>query len=307
MSTKITMVNSMERKVRRSLLDHSFKFITVTIITIFAFTCVYPFWYILIYSLSDPAAVVQGLGFLPKGFTLENYRMIFSLNQIWNAVFISALRAVFGTAITLFFSSMYAYVLSKSIRGHKVIYRMLIITMYVNGGLIPFILVMRMYGLYNNFWVYILPSAVSAYYVILIKTYMEQLPSSLEDSALIDGANYFIIFYRVILPLSVPVLAAVCVFSAVGQWNAWSDNLYLVKNSKLGTLQLLLLNLLQQADALAKIYQTEHNIDLVKNLHITPMTLRMAMTVVSIVPIFVAYPFLQKYFVKGILMGAIKG
>jgi len=138
-------------------------------------------------------------------------------------------------------------------------------------------------------------------------TYIEQIPSSIEESAFIDGANFFQIFIFIIIPLCIPVLAAVGVFSAVGQWNAWTDNLYLVRNPKLQTLQLILLDILKQSEAISRALMREQNYEMIKKVTISPMSIRMSITVLTIVPIMMVYPFLQRYFIKGIMLGAVKG
>jgi putative aldouronate transport system permease protein len=288
--------------------DQLFHLTAMLVFTIFAFLCIYPFWYVLIYSMSDPKLVGKGLSLLPVGFTLQNYQVVFGFSTIYSAFLVSTLRAVIGTLVTLFFSSMFAYVLTKNeLRGRKFIYRMMVVTMYIGAGLIPWYLTMRFYGLKDNFLLYILPSAVAPYYVILIKTYIEQIPSSIEESAVIDGANYFQIFTHMIIPLSTPVLAAVGVFSAVGQWNSWTDNFYLVRNPNLQTLQLVLLDILKQSESIARALQREHNYQMVKNVTVSPMAIRMTITIVTIIPILLVYPFLQKFFIKGIMLGAVKG
>jgi len=289
--------------------EKAFLFISGAILVIFSICCLYPFWYVVIYSFSSADRVREGLSFWPKGFTLENYRMIFELKQIYQAIIVSGLRAIIGTIVTLFCTSMLAYIASKSqFKARKFVFRMMVFTMYVSGGLIPYILTMRAYHLDNTFLLYILPGAFGAYNAILIKTYIEQLPPGLEESAMLDGANYFQIFIRIVMPLCTPVLAAVAVFTAVGQWNSWTDNFYLVREPDLQCLQLILMNYLKQSEAVVKALQQGFSYEEVKNMiQVSPMTIRMSVTVVSVVPIFCVYPFMQKYFVKGLLLGAIKG
>jgi len=285
---------------------YTFQVISMLFFLLFAFVCVYPFWYVLIYSLSDPMRSATGLTWLPRGLTLRHFEIVFNMPGIFNAFLISSLRALVGTVITLFFSSMFAYVLSKpSMPGRLIIYRVMVISMYISVGLIPWYLTMRLYGLQNNFLLYVLPGAITAYYVILIKTFIEGLPEALDEAALIDGANHFQIFTLIILPVSKPVLAAVAVFSAVGQWNSWTDNFFLVNKSNLQTLQYMLYLLLRQTEAIAAAVRSR-NITAAQNAVITPMAIRMTATVVTIIPIIMVYPFLQKYFVKGILLGAVK-
>lgn len=293
---------------RTRLADVLFKIIAGGFLILFAFLCVYPFWYVLIYSVSDPSRVGEGLYFLPKGFTWQYYKMVLSMEKIYKAVVVSAARTVLGTLFMLCGSSMFAYVLTKDqLKGHKLMYRMMTLTMYVGGGLVPWILIMTTYGLNNSFWLYVVPGIIAPYNIILIKTYMESLPPALEESALIDGANYFTILIRIVIPLSVPVLAAVTVFTAVGQWNSWTDNMYMVRDQNLQTLQYVLLKMLKESDALMKAFTQDQNYELLKNYAPSPMSMRMAITVVSVLPIFLVYPFVQRFFVKGIMIGAVKG
>ncbi len=288
--------------------DWLFPLIFGLLLSAFALMCVYPFWYVFIFSLSDSKQAASGLGLLPKGFTLQHYSVVFSFKTIYGAFMISASRAIIGTLVTLFFSSMFAYVLTKGqLKGRKLMYRIMIVSMYISAGLIPWYIVMRFYGLKDNYLLYILPAAVAPYFVILIKTYIEQFPPSLEESAFIDGANSLQIFISLILPLSIPVLAAVGVFSAVSQWNSWTDNFYLVRNPRLQTLQLLLLDILNQSEAISRAMQREQNFDMLKKISITPMAIRMTITMVTIIPILLVYPFMQRYFIKGIMLGAVKG
>lgn len=175
--------------------------------------------------------------------------------------------------------------------------------MYLNAGLIPWFLTMRMYHLNNNFLVYILPGAVSAFYVILIKTYIEQLPQALEESAKLDGAGYITIIMKIIFPLSMPIVATILVFASVGQWNSWFDNYILVQNKGLKTLQLVLYEYLQQANAISS---DSHTLSLRAKV-VSPKSVKMTITMLVTLPILIVYPFMQRYFLKGIMMGAVKG
>jgi len=295
------------------LSDLLFQAVVIIIFTLFVLLCIYPFYYILVYSLSNPQNVGRaGLLLLPINFTLENYKQIFSLSGFSSAFIVSVLRVVTGTAITILFSSMLAYTLTKEILpGRRVFYRISVISMYLSAGLIPWYIVMIKIGMQNNPLLYILPSAVSVYLLILIKTYMEQLPVSLEESAVLDGAGYITCYFRIILPLCKPILAAVAVFSAVNQWNSWTDNFFLVDAKNLQTLQLTLLNFLNQADALARQMATSGgnagSLAGIGYIKLSPMSIRMTMTMVVAVPIILVYPFMQRYFIKGILLGSVKG
>ncbi|GHU73744.1 hypothetical protein AGMMS49992_13360 [Clostridia bacterium] len=176
--------------------------------------------------------------------------------------------------------------------------------MYINAGLIPYFIIMKSYALNNSYLLYIVPSAISAFYVILIKTYIESLPSALEEAAFIDGASYFKIYMRVIMPVCIPVLASIAVFSAVNQWNAWQDNFYLVRNRQLKTLQLLLLEYLQSMDS---TIISDINTASQRANRTSSLSLKTCISVITMLPIMIVYPFLQRFFIKGILIGSVKG
>lgn len=280
-----------------------------TLLLLLGFVCLYPFYYLIIYSLSTPSEAAKGLvTVLPRAVTLENYRQVMLIPEVPRSFLVSVARSVVGASITLLCCAFFAYLVSKpEMYLRKLIYRFLIITMYVGGGLIPTYLVYREYGLRNNFLVYLLPSAISAYNVVLIKTYMESLPASLEESALLDGAGILTCWLRIILPLSMPILMAVGIFALVGQWNAWFDaHIYMTRRPDLHPLQYILYKYLNQAQALADRLQSNvgQEVDIMA---LTPESVRMTVTVVAVIPIMLVYPFLQKYFVKGIMMGAVKG
>lgn len=288
--------------------DILFQAIVVLIFTIFVVMCIYPFYYIFIYSLSDPREVVKSdIFFLPAGFTLSNYTQILKLPGIFSAFAVSTCRVVIGTIITVFVNAMLAYALTKNqLPGKKILYRIAVVSMYINAGLIPWYVVMVKLGLKNNPLLYVLPYAVVAFYLILVKTYIEQLPSALEESAFIDGAGFFTIFIKIVMPLCKPILAAVAVFSAVNQWNMWYDNLFLVNAKNLQTLQLTLLNYLKEAEAIAQRAMAGNSLQGVQN-YLSPLSIKMTLTMVVAIPIILVYPIMQKYFVKGIMIGAVKG
>ena len=295
------------RKRASAASEYGFSIVNDFILILFTLICLYPFYYIFIYSISDPIQAQGGLTLLPKGFSLFTYIQIFKLNGMLNATVISVMRTVIGTILTVFCCSLFAYLMTnEKFPGRKFFYRFLIITMYFNAGLIPWYLVMKFLHLNNNFLLYILPSSVVAFYVILAKTYIEQLPRSLEDSAKIDGARCFTIYSKIIFPICVPIIATIAVFAAVGQWNTWFDNFFLVSDKRLNVLQLMLYNYLSTASSIAQASAMDINRgSFVKRL--TPESVRMTITMAVTLPIIFAYPFMQKYFIKGIMLGAIKG
>lgn len=272
--------------------------------------CVYPFYYVLIYSISDPGEASRGVTFLPEGFSLINYKTIFELNDIGNAFFVSVARTVLGTILTVLCSTFFAYLMTnRYIWGKKIIYRFVIFTMYVNAGIIPWYLLMSMLHLQNSFLLYIIPTAISAYYIILIKTYLESLPEALIEAAEVEGAGLLTIFQKIILPLSKPILATIAVFAAVGQWNSYFDNLMLVTNPKLQTLQLILYNYLNQSQQLASLSRQNLTGDTATQMAAlaTSQSIQVTITIITTLPILFVYPLMQKHFVKGIMIGAVKG
>ncbi len=281
------------------------------ILGIFALLCLYPFWYLIIYTFSDPNQAKLGVSFWFRGFSLYNMQQVLRLDGIGRAMFNSFLRTVLGTALTVVSCTFLGYVFTKEeMPARKFFYRALIVTMYVSGGLIPTYLIYRMYGLTNNFLVYILPSAVSAYNVILIKTFIEQLPASLEEAAMIDGAGYFKVFVRIIFPLSIPIVATIAIFSAVGQWNSWFDNhIYNSGNAALMTLQYQLYKFLNESQRIAELLKQGNikDIEAAVTQQLTPKGVRITTTLFAVIPIFLVYPFMQRYFIKGIMIGAVKG
>ena len=274
---------------------------------VFMAMCIYPFYYVIIYSVSDPNQAAAGLLFTPKGFSLETFKSLFRLNDIPGAFLISVARSLIGTVLTLIGSSFFAYlVTNRKMIGRTAVYRIVIMTMYIKAGLIPWYMTMKAYGLQNSFLLYVLPGFVTAYYVILIKTYMEQLPKELEESARMDGAGILTVFSRIIMPLSKPIIATIAVYAVVGHWNSWTDNYFLVSDSKLQTLQMVLYNYLNQANRFQTMSSSSMDAAAAASM-ITPTSIKMCITVVVVVPIMCVYPFLQRYFVKGIMMGAVKG
>lgn len=297
----------MKRKKGSSTGELIFDIFNYAILTIMLIICIYPFYYIFIYSISNPIKAQSGIGLLPKGLTLNNFAQIFKLKGIGNALIISVLRTLIGTIVTVLSCSFFAYLVTKEeLPMRKLIYRFVVLTMYFNAGLIPWYLTMKFLHLNNNFLLYILPTAISAFYVVLLKTFIEQLPQSLEEAAKLDGAGYFTIFTKVILPLSKPILATIVVFASIAQWNTWFDNYFLVSSDKLKTLQLILYNYLTEASKISTASAQELTRGTAVRT-ITPETVRMTITMVVTLPILLVYPFMQRYFVKGIMLGAVKG
>ena len=302
-------------KIRRRADEKALHAISVVLITIFTLMCLYPFWNVFINSIATKEETARGVYFFPKEPTFSVYADVLRDGKLLHSLLISVARTVLSTVGCVLFSAMFAYLMTQqNLPCRKAIYRFAIVTMYVGGGLIPWYLVMKLYGLYNNFWVYVLPNLLGVYYCILIKTFIEGLPSALEEAARIDGAGFFTLFFRIILPLSKPILATVALYQAVGQWNSYQDNYLLVQDPNLQTVQMALYNFVHQAEAIAKAMQqaalSGGNIADIANsaaANTTADAVRNATTILSMLPIMLVYPFLQKYFAKGVMLGAVKG
>ena len=299
------------RRIHRSPGDVCFDLINVLLLTVFTLICVFPFYYLFINTISDNALSARGLiTLLPKGVHFENYIQIFKISGILTAAIVSLARTVIGTTLSVFASAFLGYLLTKqNMIGHKLVYRFIVVTMYFNAGVIPWYINMMNLHLLNNFLVYILPTIVAPYSIILVKTYVESIPSALEDAAQMDGAGYMARFAWVILPVCLPILATITIFSAVGQWNSFQDTLFLISDNRLYTLQFLLYRYMTEAEALATIIKTAESSELLANMTITqtPTSIKMTVSMIVVLPILLVYPYFQKYFVKGIMIGAVKG
>lgn len=297
------------RKISGRVEDIIFDMINYIVLTIVIIVTLYPFLNVLAVSFNDAIDSVRGgIYIFPRKFTTFNYKSILTDPQIYNATMISALRAIIGSALNVLCSVIVAYAISRKdfvLRG--IVSRIFIYSMYFSSGLIPYYLLIRDLHLMDNFLVYILPGIVSAWNIMVVRSYIDGLPVSLIESAKLDGASELRIIFSIIFPLSVPVLATITLFVAVGQWNSWFDTmLFCSNNPNLSTLQYELQKILQSTQQFSQ--QASFELGLKNNSNIvTPESIRAAMTIVAIAPIIFVYPFLQKYFVKGLTIGGVKG
>lgn len=284
----------------------TFDVVLTIIMCLIIVVTVYPFLNVLAVSLNDAADTVKGGIYIwPRKFTFANYQQVFSgSSKLPLAFFNSVLRTVIGTLTGVIATAMVAYTLSRrDFIFNKFVTLLFVITMYVSGGLIPEYLVIRNLGLINNFAVYILPGLISAFNVIVMRSFMDGLPEALYESAKIDGANDWTTFYKIVMPLCLPVVATVSLFIAVGQWNSWFDTyLYARGNNSMTTLQYELMKIIDNASSNVDI-----NNPLLQNASKSnPQSIKMAITMVATIPILLVYPFVQKYFVTGMTLGAVK-
>ncbi len=271
----------------------------------------YPFINTLAVSLNDANDSIRGgIHLWPRIFSWSNYAYVFKEAQILHSSLISVLRTVIGTAVTVFCSAMIAYTISRpEFVLRKFVTVVFVLTMYVNGGLIPEYLLIRDLHLIGTFWVYILPGVIGVFNMIVVRSFIEGLPDGVIESARIDGAGDFTTFIRIVLPLSLPVLATIALFTAVFQWNSWFD-VFLYNSSKdhLSTLQYELMRMLGNSNAMSSKTASDAfaNTSAAAN-YVTAQSIRATMTIVASLPIIMVYPFLQKYFVKGMTLGSVKG
>jgi len=298
------------KTIKKGPLDVAFDVINVVFLCAFTFICIFPFYYVLINSISSSLAVDGGLvTFYPVGIQFETYTKIFQMKELAGATMTSIARTVLGTVFTLVGSLVPGYLMTKHEFPHrKFWYRFMIVTMYFSAGLIPGYLNIKMLGLTNNFWVYVLPSFVTPYNMILTKTYIEGLPPALEEAAYIDGAGYFKRFVNIVIPLSKPIIATVAVFAAVGQWNSYMDTVIYMNGGTWPTLQSMLYQFLNQSQVLQQMI-AKGGLDNAEALmaNMSTKSTRFAITGVTVLPILFVYPFFQRYFTKGIMIGAVKG
>lgn len=292
--------------------DVIFNVINYTFFIAFTLTCIFPFYYLFINTISNNEMVRKGqINFLPHGINIDNYLSLLQAKEVGQAFLVSAARTFLGTALMVLASAFVGYLVTKQQMWHrKFWYRFLVITMYFNAGLIPWYLNMSMLGLTNKFAAYIIPGIVAPYNIILVKTYIESIPSELEESAFMDGASYLTIFWKIIWPLSKPILATIAIFGAVGHWNSFQDSLILMQGApNLYTLQHRLYLYLNQASNLAAIMNSGSSqmSDTLQQSLLNTKVIKYTISMVSIIPILLVYPFMQRYFEKGIMMGAVKG
>lgn len=272
------------------------------------FLTFFPFWNAVVLSFNEGKdAQMGGIYFWPRKFTLENYQKVITDTTIWNAFFVSVLRVVVGVVTTLIVTAMFAYAISKPHLKFRKFYMVLVlISMYFSGGLIPTYLVIKELGLLNNFLVYIVVWMFNAFYALVFLSFFRGIPAEIMEAAKIDGAGEGKIFFRIITPLSKPVMAAVGLFVAVNHWNAWYDNMIYVKKPELNTLSFLFVKMIQAQQAMENFASTVSDIS-VSQSTVSTTTLSLATMMVAIVPIMLVYPFVQKYFTSGIMIGSVKG
>ena len=300
----------MKKKIKLSFGDKIFSVLNYGVFGVFTILCIFPFYYLFINTISNNDLSGRGLiTFIPKGIHFSNYVQILNIPGLGQAGMISLGRTVIGTLVTVLASALLGFLFTKDqMWGRRIWYRFVVITMYLQAGSIPWYITMMNLHLTNNFLAYIIPAIVAPFNIIMVKTFVESVPASMQESAEIDGAGYFIVFTKIIMPLIKPILATIAIWAAVGQWSSFTDTLFLMTDSKYFTLQFILYKYLNEANSLAALVKGSAggNAMNVANMQ-TATSVRMTVSMVVVLPILFVYPYFQKFFVKGVMIGAVKG
>lgn len=297
--------------MKRTKGEKCFNVFNILLLIIMTVIFVYPYLNTIAISLNDGMdTMLGGITVYPRKFTWQNYKTIFQSSQIPRAFVLTVIITVCHTLLSLLVTTGAAYTITKrDLPFRNAITTFLMIPMYISGGIIPTFILYRYLGLLNNIMVYIIPSAFSFYNMIIIRTFIQGLPKGLEESAMLDGANEIIVLFKIILPLCMPVIATVALWLMVGSWNGWMATLYYVNEKSLYTLQYVVMQLIKQGDVLQKLASETALTgggSTSETAQTTSESVKAATIIFSTLPIIMTYPFLQKYFVKGVTIGAIK-
>lgn len=294
----------MKSKRRRNREDWVMDVTIYILALLILFVTVYPFYYVFMLSFNEGIdASLGGIYWFPRKFTLENYSRFFTDMKWVKALLITVLRTFVGTVLGVGFTTLVAYALSfKDLVGRKAYMTFIIICMYFSGGIIPYYTLLRTLHLLDTFAVYVIPGMLNLFYITIGRTFFEDIPSALRESAKLDGATELQVFVKIIVPISKPFMATLALFVGVGHWNNWYDSTFFVRSKSLRTLPYLMMEIVNQfqtssADMNAAAHQASGT---------TSLSIQLAAMVISVVPIIFIYPFLQKYFVTGMMVGAVK-
>lgn len=292
--------------MRKTREDHAVNIVNYILLGLVGLVTLYPFYYTVICSFNDGIDLMQGGVYLwPRKFSLGSYKA-FAGDSTWQvAFFVSVARTVVGTFFTVMLTCLFSYGLSRKELMFRKFYTFLVVfTMYFSGGLIPFYILLRNLSLLNTFWVYVIPGMVNTFFTITGINFFRSIPDSMLEAARIDGAKEISIFFRIVLPVSLPFIATLALFAAVGQWNSWLDSAYFVRDSNLQTLSYKMMTTINQVLATAANSSAAGQMSTANRS--TGFTVQATAMVVAMVPIMLVYPFLQKYFVQGMMLGAVK-
>lgn len=291
---------------KKGIEDYIFDSVIYLFLIFIIFITIYPFYYVLVQSFNEGMYSLNGgIYFWPSRPTLENYQSFFKDAKWLNALKISVLRTILGTGISVIFTSMVSYGLSfKKLVFRKCYVTILIVSLFFSGGIIPYYVLLKNLHLFNTFGVYIVPTALNIFFVLVGMSFFSEIPSELFDSAHVDGANDLIIFIKLVLPVSMPFIATIALFMGVEQWNAWFDAAFFVQKKTLHTLSFLMMEIINKTRLGGNLTQGAAAQQASK---VTSFSLQASAMIIAVTPIICIYPFLQKYFIKGIMIGSIKG
>ncbi len=293
----------------RSTEDRVVDTVIAVIMLLVVIVTVYPFYYIIIQAFNNGVdSSLGGMYFWPRRPTLENFETLLADASWGNAILVSVSRTVIGTFLGLFATSAVAYALSfDHIMFRGAYYKIYIFTMYFSGGMIPFYILLKSLGMLNTFWVYVIPGMLNVYYMLILVNFFQTIPRSLYESAWLDGAGDLRVFFMVALPLSKASLATIALFYAVTQWNSWMDSVYYVTKDELRPMSYLMMEIINKSATASTVTNAQSLGHAASAMQTTTTSLQMASMVLAVAPILAVYPFLQKYFVKGVMIGSVKG
>lgn len=296
---------SSKSHIRRGMEDRLISLVVGVVMLLVFVATIYPFWYSILLSFNEGTDALRGgIYFWPRKFTMDNYAAVFGIEYVPTAFVVSVSRTLLGTVVAVAFTGLFAFACShKRLMFRRFYITAMIIIMYFSGGLIPQYMLYKELKLMNTFWVYIIPNLFASFNAIIMMNFFREIPESLEESARLDGANDLRVFFQIILPISKPLFATMALYSGVWHWNAWTDSAFFVTDKNLKTLSNVMITLINQSESAAQTVFGQIN---QREITYTAMTLRPAAMVICVVPIVIVYPFLQKYFVKGLLIGSLK-
>lgn len=296
------IVKPKQKSFSDRLTDFLYAFALIFVI----FVTIYPFWHVIMYSFSDSrAAMTGGLFFWPRKPSIQTYTMLFETKRVFVAFGNSLAKTLVGTSLSMVITTLTAYALSlNELKGRRFFQLMIYFTMLFNGGMIPTYILVKNLGLIDNFWVYVFPGAMSAYNMFVLRNFFKTLPKSLSESAMLDGANHLQILWNIVVPLSKAGLATIAVYYVRTNWNSYMDGVLYVNETRLELLQVYLRRLISAAGAKSALSEMA---DLSNALSVTEESMKMTVIAISIIPVILVYLFLQKFFIKGTTVGAVKG
>lgn len=295
------MIGSNGRKQKK----HVFDWVNLICLSLFAIASIYPLIYVIAGSFNEGSDYINGgIWLFPRVFSFENYQVVLNDMRLWKSFGITIARTVLGTFLSVIYTAVVAYAMSRpNLIGKSIIYRFFIFTMFFGGGLIPYFWVINLLGLFDNFLVYIIPAMFSVYNMLVFVNFFKTIPEEIHESAVMDGASEFKIFFSIVLPLSGPVVSTIALWNAVGHWNSFFDTMIYTSNDNLWTLQYYLMKVIKESSMPASGVNLP--IELLQK--VAPETVSLAAIMISVIPIFILYPIILKTLTKGVVVGSLKG